>query len=286
MGDELSVLQKRLSVDRKLLHELSILTSALAVGFVPHPERPLEFAPLRHALLPRRFSRRLFDHVCSLTPLLHRLLDGVRKDVQWLLVELAQVAAVDPFVKRLCDLVHKVYVVDDKAVEDVEVFSLRTDYMTTDDERRILQVEINTISAGFACISQRLSQLHRLTVHKLADSELNSCFPSHVAGQSLAKALVKSHELFLEAHPADEARRQVRLLFVVEEVERNEVDQRLLEIALFEAGELVVDRLTLAEIGAQLTVDTVRSCLTNSATNTVYSVVYFRSGYAPEQYAV
>jgi glutathione synthase len=107
-------------------------------------------------------------------------------------------------------------------------------------------------------------------------------FPMNTAGLSLTNALLKGHEIF-KARTID-TNGECRILFVVEIKERNEVDQRLLETLIFETGEVVVDRLTLAEIDSVVELDG-SSCLINRHSGVIYSVVYFRSGYSPEQYA-
>ena len=264
-----------ISEDPDFQRTCASLGLASGIGFLPHPESPWLMSALRISLIPRLFPKHLYDHVAGLTGTIHKLLDSVTRNHQWLYDSLDGVCKTDPFTKRLCDISREVHSSMAEWDRDLCLFALRNDYMSTGNDQRILQVEVNTISTGFASISQQLSSLHRLATARLGGG-FN--LPSNKPGTELAAGIAHAHNFYVTRFKLGSS---VRILFIVEAAEKNEIDQRLLEIALFENHGILVDRKTLESCKLECALG-LKGQLTSR--DTEYSVVYFRSGYSPEQY--
>jgi len=97
------------------------------------------------------------------------LADAVRRDEEWLLRVLSSTAAADPFTGRLLEIARLVRHLDGDERQPAVLGLLRSDYMIDDavargsapgSADRLLQVELNTVAAGFAAISTRVSEVH------------------------------------------------------------------------------------------------------------------------------
>ena len=266
-----------ISEDPEFQRTCSALGLASGIGFLPHPESPWLMSALRISLIPRVFPKHLYEHAQSLTGTIHKLVDVVSKNHQWLYDSLEGVCKSDPFTRRLCDIsreVHSVSISDwDR---DVCLFALRTDYMTTGNDQRILQVEVNTISTGFANISEQLSSLHKLATARLGGGYN---LPINTPGTELASAIAHAHNFYTSKFNLNAG--NARVLFIVEPSEKNEIDQRLLELTLFNNHGLLVDRKSLEACNTDCVLGSAGQL---SAGETEYSIVYFRSGYSPKDY--
>jgi len=116
---------------------------------------------------------------------------------------------------------------------------------------------------------------------KLNIEGLSEKLPDNSADKAIPKALARAHVAYLERH-ADQSR-VVYVLFVVQEGERNYVDQRLLEYELGTAHKVPVLRRTLSQIHSSATIIEPWGTLVLDQEKEV-SVVYFRAGYTPNDY--
>jgi glutathione synthase len=108
----------------------------------------------------------------SLGPLFAILTDAVRRDEAWLERVLARTAEVDPFTGRLLHIARAVRALDGAERQQSVLGLLRSDYMLSQEgkeEPRLLQVELNTVSSSFACLSETVSGLHRFLDGRLED---------------------------------------------------------------------------------------------------------------------
>lgn len=184
----------------------------------------------------------------------------------------------DAFTSMLLTLARRVYSGEDhKPVdEDVRLHLLRNDFLPTDGDRRILQVEINTISAGFAGVLESLSQLHRSN-RAVYYPSLRGEFPENLPCTRFAEAM----SVAVDLHNKKWGTQSRVIVFVVEEGERNIVDQYALDYRLSQQHGITVLRRSLGqlaltasiELSGQLCVDGIE-----------ISLVYFRSGYDPKHY--
>lgn len=175
----------------------------------------------------------------------------------------------DAFTRSLIELAKEVYTGPDakSTSSDNRLHLLRNDFLPTENDSRILQVEINTISASFLGLIQRLSLIHRSN-KPVYYPTLTGELPSNEPCTGFADAISET----IETHKG--------VLFVVEEGEKNIVDQFMLEAELVKRGYTVIRR-TLSQIHT-------RGRLVNGKTLSVdnigISLVYFRSGYDPKHY--
>ena len=125
-------------------------------------------------------------------------------------------------------------------------------------------MELNTIAASFGCMSALTARLHRHVLGRFAveDSDAGNAVRDHAAsvgihvtkrngelGQmipenptltALPGALAAAHKCY--------GRQQAVVLFVVQPGETNVVDQRLLEMKLWDDHGVRVVRMSLAEV--------------------------------------
>jgi glutathione synthase len=143
---------------------------------------------------------------------------------------------------------------------------------------RILQVEINTIASSFGCLSTKLSRLHRFMVHKVLgrpSSHERWALPPNDAIRGLAKGLAVAHGEYVRQQGAD-ARKGV-VLMVVQPGERNLIDQKTLEVALWQGHGVVLVRASLEDVAKAGGLDMPRAALVLDGEREV-SVAYFRAG--------
>jgi glutathione synthase len=149
------------------------------------------------------------------------------------------------------------------------------------DARRILQVEINTISSGLGFLSTKIADMQRT----LADEDTRLRIPENIALSQLVMGLHAAHAEYLrQTQRSTEDSKNVLILFVVQPAERNFADQRALEHGLLRTYGVRCVRATLTEIGAEnspVSVDASGRLFYNQFE---VSVVYFRAGYTPNDY--
>ena len=149
--------------------------------------------------------------------------------------------------------------------------------MSTDNEQRILQVEINTISVGFAGIAERLSTLHKSNKQEFYQF-LEGVLPENKPCSSYATAVSEA----VSAHNSKFSRNASTVVFVVEDKERNFIDQYTLEYCLVAKYAITVVRKTLAELSNDMHVNSEGFV---SVDGQEVALVYYRSGYDPSQYS-
>lgn len=251
------------------------------------------------ALVPNTFSRAQFEFAESLQPIFNELVDNMARDRSFIVESLSAVAKVDEFTKRLLDIFATV---PDKVVKDsVHLGIHRSDYMfhgNEDGSETLLQIEINTISASFACLSNRVGDLHRYLLQRNSGSatmqqymqsaspsfaqDLNTAtasIPENPSIRTIALGISIAHILYGDA--------AARVLFIVQPNEKNVADQRLLEAELFRVHGIPVEFLTLAQVASRAKItdtNTLSILPENGASYVPVSVAYFRSGYAPTDY--
>ncbi|KAF9478219.1 glutathione synthase [Pholiota conissans] len=167
----------------------------------------------------------------------------------------------------------------------------RSDYLLhslPDKPLSIKQVEFNTISVSFGCLSQKVAELHRYllsqTKYYYSSPYLSpSNFPSNETTPGLASGLAEAHKAY-----GDE---RSQILFVVQPGERNVFDQRPLEYELLERYGIHSIRNTFEELGNIAHVDPSTSALIitrsldgSPSERIEISTVYYRSGYVPHEY--
>ncbi|KZT69583.1 glutathione synthase [Daedalea quercina L-15889] len=152
------------------------------------------------------------------------------------------------------------------------------------------QVEFNTISSSFGALSECSASLHRYlyksTQYYAVSPHLKEVnFPVNNTTAGLAEGLAEAHKAYGVPN--------ARILFVVQEGERNVFDQRWLEYELLEKHGIHVVRQTLHQLGESATIDPLTrilqimppsGLLSDGSTSVEISTVYFRAGYTPTDY--
>eukprot|EP00644_Phytophthora_capsici_P008566 jgi/Phyca11/111679/e_gw1.20.35.1 len=262
------------------------------------PMKPKEptaaFTHIPFCLLPVQFPRKQFEHGVKLSPIYGRLVDRVSRDVEWLHNCVQSVVEEDAFTARLLELSKEVQAegVQQKAYLGIH----RSDYMLHEpqaevagDSQRLLQVELNTISSSFACISSLVSGMHSFLVNRLgadipglgkhygiASTEYPNGLPQNDAITELPNALAAAHKHY--------GVKDSVVMFVVQPNEANAIDQRWLEYNLWEHHNVRVLRRTMAEVDARGKLVERDGKRTLVIDGQEISVAYFRSAYTPNDY--
>lgn len=239
------------------------------------------------SLHPTPLPRALYEHGYALAVPYNKLYDAVARDSAWLLATLDSVSGADAFTSRLLAMYRRV--LTEGVSQPLTLGVHRSDYMqhVTAEGRQLQQVEFNTVSVALAALSSRVSGLHRFMYERSrprpSASLVESRLPTNPAGKAVPDALAAAHKLY--------GREECVILFVVQVVERNIMDQRMLELHLWEAHKIPVVRLTMAEVSRVCRVDAdgrlmVSPCAAVWEGTSVaeVSVVYFRAGYTPKDF--
>ena len=249
------------------------LTHGIGMG------QPFVHAPI--TIHPYHYPSSQFTKAKALAPLFNVLVERIARDPTWLIETLRPTAVSDEFVRRLIEIYEKVLVGGIK--QTVSLAITRSDYMLhvkEGDPKGLLQVEINTIASSFGSLSTRIAEMH---------SELEAFAGSahqvhnHDALDEIASGLASGHRAYMR-----QAGRQVDtdlgIAMIVQPGERNFADQRLLQFQLWQNYRVRCYRITLAEMHE-------RGRLQSNGTQDeliidgiCVSVVYFRSGYSPDDH--
>ena len=134
--------------------------------------------PVPCTRLPTPFPRIAYDRLRTLSVVFNTLYYQVSRDYSFLSSCLAETAKVDPFIARLLRIAETVHGEGEK--QPLSLCINRSDYMmhaTEDGSFAPQQVEFNTISAGMACLSSKVSDMHAYLVSRHA--------PQYAAGLEL-----------------------------------------------------------------------------------------------------
>ncbi|AED93678.1 glutathione synthetase 2 [Arabidopsis thaliana] len=231
----------------------------------------LMHAPI--ALLPTAFPEAYWKQACNVTPLFNELIDRVSLDGKFLQDSLSRTKKVDVFTSRLLDIHSKMLERNKK--EDIRLGLHRFDYMLDEETNSLLQIEMNTISCSFPGLSRLVSQLHQSLLRSYGDQiGIDSeRVPINTSTIQFADALAKA---WLEySNP------RAVVMVIVQPEERNMYDQHLLSSILREKHNIVVIRKTLAEVEKEGSVQEDETLIVGGQ---AVAVVYFRSGYTPNDH--
>nr|CAB51027.1 glutathione synthetase [Arabidopsis thaliana] len=231
----------------------------------------LMHAPI--ALLPTGFPEAYWKQACDVTPLFNELIDRVSLDSKFLQDSLSRTKKVDVFTSRLLDIHSKMLERNKK--EDIRLGLHRFDYMLGEETNSLLQIEMNTISCSFPGLSRLVSQLHQSLLRSYGDQiGIDSeRVPINTSTIQFADALAKA---WLEySNP------RAVVMVIVQPEERNMYDQHLLSSILREKHNIVVIRKTLAEVEKEGSVQEDETLIVGGQ---AVAVVYFRSGYTPNDH--
>lgn len=294
----------------ELLDDALALAVARGVVMYPSPCSKAHAHAVPVALLPAPVAEDLYDELKSMGPAFQEVQDRVVLDLPWMTEALRQVCKRDEICRRLVEICERVYGDGKKDLaQDIRLHITRNDFMLDTkvgaDGFSAKQIELNMIAVSFSAHCQDLTEVHRYLLtkylHRL-DPELlpdavapvlDAALPRSPNVEGIAAGLAEAHGLYSARwRPTGMAR---VVLFVSDEHEKNELDHRKLEAALFEGHGVLSLRRSLSSLasGAQSLWPHLAPssgsghCAQPTALlvdGHEVSVVYFRSGYWPGQF--
>lgn len=240
-----------------------------------------EYAPM--TLFPSPIPSWILEEAKSLQPHFNVLMHQVADDHEFLEQCLKHVIKVDEFTRMLWDIYTTVR--DSQQYQRVSLGLFRNDYMM--DVKRsccnigvlphsmcLKQIEFNTIAASFAGLSSGIWSVHRYTMSLAGIKYRSEQLPENCPALGLAVGLVKAWEFYNKPDAA--------VVFVVQPVERNSVDQRWIEKKIHELNSHIpVTYTTLQHAADHSTLLEDKTLLLDG---TEAAVIYFRDGYSPTHY--
>ncbi|CAG7693765.1 unnamed protein product [Allacma fusca] len=266
-----------LPIDAKVLEDVSEKAKdwALMHGVAMRSKQnfskdSVTFAPF--LLLPSTFPRPEFERAVNIQTVLNTLVHRVAHDFEFLRSSLSNTIKVDDFTGRLFSIYEKV--LEEGITQGISLGLLRSDYFIDVPQFAVKQVEINTVATSLAGVSTVLVDCHRFTLTELGHRDKLKNLPENGALAGLSNGMLKAWEIY--------DRPTAAILFLVEDVTFNICDQRFHE---FEIQKLNPDvrtiRKTLTEVAFQGTLDSEKRLFIDGVE---IALVYFRSGYSPDQY--
>ena len=143
----------------------------------------IEVAPV--SLRPMPFPRAVYNHVHSIMTDFNELVHKVSLDADFINFHLQPVAKTDDFQRRLLDIYNSCR--EEGVAQPITLGVHRSDYMLhcsagEGSAPAPKQVEINTVAASFAGLSQRVTGLHKFLLGRLPIGILK--IPSHSLSQT------------------------------------------------------------------------------------------------------
>uniref|UniRef100_A0A8C5PSA4 Glutathione synthetase n=1 Tax=Leptobrachium leishanense TaxID=445787 RepID=A0A8C5PSA4_9ANUR len=245
--------------NEELLEEISTVAvdKALLMGVImrtkenPNSSDVVSFAPI--TLLPSPVPRTLFEQAQSVQEDFNLLVDRISQNPSFLEQVLSSTMKVDDFIKRLFQIYR--LVVAEGLAQSVFLGINRSDYMfdgREDGTTALKQIEINTIAASFGGLTSRTPAVHQHVLKMLGlTNEARNILPNNPSC-GIARGIAKAWELY--------ASEKAVVMFLVETTQRNIFDHRYVE------NELWNRPAPRFRDGHEV------------------AVVYFRTGYVPQDY--
>lgn len=277
-------------------HGLAVRPSAAFVSADVDPSRSLAVtAPV--TLFPSLFPRACFEEARDIQTAYNELYASIARDEEWLQEIVADLVEVDDFIARLWG-VH-LAVKREGYVQDLSLGLFRSDYMLHQDPSEptaspeIRQVEFNTIASSFGGLSSKVSSLHSHLLSVNAYPPTNSSpitpasLPANRSIESLSRGLASAHAAYGPSKSSPKL--PLCILFIVQPHENNIFDQlalsdRLTEIPTYYLpfpSVLIHTAIPSDHRGRPLIYYPPHS----PSTPYEVSLLYFRAGYAPTEYA-
>ncbi|ONM33532.1 Glutathione synthetase chloroplastic [Zea mays] len=225
------------------------------------------------SLLPAHFPESFWRQACELAPVFNELVDRVSMDGNFLQNALSKTRQVDDFTSRLLEIHRKMMEINKE--ENIRLGLHRSDYMLDSETSSLLQIELNTISASFPGLGSLVSDLHRSLIKQYGTSLSleHKRVPANAASTQFSEALAQAWSEF----NIDSA----VIMMIVQPEERNMYDQYWLSKHLQDSYGITTIRKTLSQVEAEGQVLPDGTLLVGGQK---VAVVYFRAGYAPNDY--
>lgn len=229
------------------------------------------YAPF--VLLPSSFPRKEFDKATAVQTILNELTHKVAHDHNFITESLKSTVEVDEFTARLFRIYETVHA--EGFTQSISLGLLRSDYLLHSlRDNNILQVELNTIASSFAGIATAITEYHRYILKELDLEDRLMNIPDNNALSGLCDGLIEAWKLYNNEKAA--------ILFVVEDTTFNICDQRFHEFEIRQRNSgIKIIRKSLGTLASEAHLGPDQELFIGNFT---VAVVYFRSGYEPEQY--
>jgi len=231
----------------------------------------LHFAPF--VLFPTPFPRDEYSKAIELQPILNELMHKVAHDYDFLKEALKHTVKVDEFTGRLWKI-YETIMSEGGPSQDVDVGLFRSDYFYCCGNKRIKQVEFNTIASSFGCTTSKLVEAHKYVVAEAGHREILKDIPENGALEGLAGAMVEAWRIYNKPKSV--------IMFLIEDVTYNICDQKFHEFEIRrQCPDVFVIRKTLTEIADRGVMKEDKSLWIDGHE---VAVIYMRCGYHPDQY--
>ncbi|XP_051907259.1 glutathione synthetase-like isoform X2 [Hippocampus zosterae] len=237
----------------------------------PNSSEVVTYAPF--TLFPTPVPKAPFLQAMAVQTHYNTLVDKISQDPDFLEAALASTIAVDDFTARLFKIHQQV--LKEGRLQSIVLGLNRADYMLDqkeDGHTSLKQIEINTFAASFGGLSSRMPDVHRHILRVAGRLEESQSIIDNNPAVGLAKAVAKAWELY--------GSKRAVVMFLVEENQRNALDQRFIENELWKRN-IATIRKRFEDVAEAGNLDQDKRLFVDCQE---VAVVYFRNGYMPQNY--
>lgn len=234
-------------------------------------------------IYPTPIPKESFENAVAVQKSYNELYARISQDKDsWLREESAKMAKFDvEFTGRLWETYLKAK--EQGISQKLRLGVFRSDYLIDKLANEIKQVEFNTVSVSFGGLSTKVGELHSY-LNKAGKYSVDSAdeFYKEIPISDSGKKLAESLAFALNRY--DTGEKNPIVAFIVQKNERNTFDQKVLEYNLLNQHNVKSVRLTFDEVQSKTKMDPETKRLYVSSTGEEIGVVYFRTGYAPNDF--
>jgi glutathione synthetase len=224
------------------------------------------------SVFPSPIPKNFFDKIEFYQIAFNKMLDKMSRDHEFLHNILGKLD--DSFISKYLEISKKAYNFNKKQKIQLGIF--RNDYMIDKLKKFIFQVEINTIASSMGYFSDGIKQFYTYFSKKYPQYyDANNSVPLEKPNviEKIVDSLYTASTLFSQEKSI--------IVFIVQENERNEFDQRSIENGLYDKYQIYSRRLTLKQFLDKAKFDAEKNAYIDSK---LVSVVYFRASYTENDF--
>lgn len=233
-------------------------------------ESVCELLPI--TLFPMSFPRDKYQQALDVQTEMNLIMHRIAYDNNFLMQSLAPVIQIDDFTNNLYSIYERV--LKTGRAQETSLGLFRSDYMLEDRTQKLLQIEVNTIAAGFGGLTPKLIELHKANLSRCGVAYNERNFPEKTTSLELARGLLIGLEAYGNSCST--------LLILVEENVINLSDQKHIEFSVKRLNPQVnVIRRTFEQLESEMRLTEDRRLFVDDRE---IGVVYFRHGHSPQDY--